>query len=307
MTAATSLRVGGTGRLARRLAPLVDGAQACLARNIVPGRAPGRPARLPAGRRRLRHAVDAGQRHQHLAGRRLAGAGGREGHPADGARRRRRPRGVGHPVVGPDHLGRRRPRARPRHRRPGLGRAGLPDRRRDPRAARRALLSPSGLYRGPAVMADGITGYPPELHDPRRPGESFVLEHAATRDVRCLSTNALYVLGHGRAGRPCRGASGPTPTRGAGGRRSSPRGSGNASGSPRRTGSATCWSTGASPRSRRASGWHWPSSPERPPAARRARPSPASGTRPGGCRRSGRPSTATTSTTSDGTARHCGR
>ena len=51
----------------------------------------------------------------------------------------------------------------------------------------------SCLYRGPAVMADGITGYPPELHDPARAGDSFVLDHAATHRIACLSTNALYV------------------------------------------------------------------------------------------------------------------
>lgn len=52
----------------------------------------------------------------------------------------------------------------------------------------------SGLYLGPAVMADGITGYPPRLHDPARPADSFVLDHAATHTVAALSTNALYVL-----------------------------------------------------------------------------------------------------------------
>ncbi|MBN9105849.1 MAG: hypothetical protein J0I14_12690 [Propionibacteriaceae bacterium] len=54
-------------------------------------------------------------------------------------------------------------------------------------------LGPEGLYRGPAVMADGITGYPPSLHDPGQPDASFALDHAAVRHVRCLSTNATYV------------------------------------------------------------------------------------------------------------------
>lgn len=54
-------------------------------------------------------------------------------------------------------------------------------------------LGADGLYRGPAVMADGITGYPPELHDPGRADASFVLDHPAAREVRCLSTNATYV------------------------------------------------------------------------------------------------------------------
>lgn len=57
----------------------------------------------------------------------------------------------------------------------------------------RCLDQTSCLYRGPAVMADGITGYPPELHDPARAGDSFVLDHAATHRIACLSTNALYV------------------------------------------------------------------------------------------------------------------
>ena len=52
---------------------------------------------------------------------------------------------------------------------------------------------PDGLYRGPAVMTDGITGYPPQLHDRGRAGESFVLDHPGTERLRCLSTNALYV------------------------------------------------------------------------------------------------------------------
>ena len=57
----------------------------------------------------------------------------------------------------------------------------------------RCLDPASGLYRGPAVMADGITGYPPELHDPAHAGDSFVLDHPATHHIACLSTNALYV------------------------------------------------------------------------------------------------------------------
>lgn len=55
------------------------------------------------------------------------------------------------------------------------------------------LLDPQlGLFTGPAVMADGITGYPAALHDPARTTDSFVLDHAAARDVFALSTNALY-------------------------------------------------------------------------------------------------------------------
>ncbi|HEY3545537.1 MAG TPA: hypothetical protein VGK17_05535, partial [Propionicimonas sp.] len=57
-----------------------------------------------------------------------------------------------------------------------------------------------GLYRGPAVMADGITGYPPYLHDPSLPGESNVGEHPATHDIHALSTNALYVMAFGALG-----------------------------------------------------------------------------------------------------------
>jgi glycogen debranching enzyme len=48
------------------------------------------------------------------------------------------------------------------------------------------------LYRGPAVMQDGISGYPAPPADPANPS-SFVLDHAGAEDVMCLSTNALYV------------------------------------------------------------------------------------------------------------------
>ena len=54
-----------------------------------------------------------------------------------------------------------------------------------------------GLFEGPAVMQDGITGYPDELLDPARlAGYSFVLDHPATHRIACLSTNLVYLRAH---------------------------------------------------------------------------------------------------------------
>src|SRR5262249_6311041 len=52
-----------------------------------------------------------------------------------------------------------------------------------------------GLYVGGALMQDGISGYP---EPPREPGNSssFVLDHPASREIMCLSTNAVYVGAH---------------------------------------------------------------------------------------------------------------
>jgi glycogen debranching enzyme len=49
----------------------------------------------------------------------------------------------------------------------------------------------TGLYRGPALMQDGIAGYPEPPYQPGNPS-SFVLDHPASHDIRCLSTNAVY-------------------------------------------------------------------------------------------------------------------
>ena len=199
MTAATTLRVGGTGPLARRLAPLVDGAQACLARNIVPGRAPGDPSLFLQ-----------------------AGGGYDTPWTRDSAINTWQAAAWLAPEVAKDTLlmvldpdrervvwdtqwwdqiiwvvGARelalvtgdRAWAEQAYR---IGVATLD------RLDERCLVD--GLYRGPAVMADGITGYPPYLHDPELAGESFVGEHAATHDIRALSTNALYVMAIGALG-----------------------------------------------------------------------------------------------------------
>jgi len=193
MTVAATLRVGGTGPLARRLAPLVDGAQACLARNIVPGRVPGEPPFFLQ-----------------------AGGGYDTPWTRDSAINTWQAAAWLAPAVAKDTLlmvldpdGERvvwdtqwwdqiiwvvgarelalvtgdRDWAEQAYR---VGVATLE------RLDERCLAD--GLYRGPAVMADGITGYPPELHDPERAGESFVLEHPATHTVHALSTNALFVL-----------------------------------------------------------------------------------------------------------------
>ncbi|MFB9471094.1 glycosyl hydrolase family 65 protein [Nonomuraea salmonea] len=68
-----------------------------------------------------------------------------------------------------------------------------------------------GLYRGPAVMQDGISGYPEPPNDPRI-DSSFVLDYPRTHMIMCLSTNAVHAAAHralammagalGRDGRP---------------------------------------------------------------------------------------------------------
>ncbi len=197
MTAATTLRVGGTGPLARRLAPLVAGAQECLARNIVPGRVPGDPpAFLQAGGGydtpwTRDSAINAWQAAAWLA--------------PDVARETLLMVVEGGRVVWDTQwwdqiiwvIGARelalvtgdRAWAERAYR---IGVATLE------RLDERCLAG--GLYRGPAVMADGITGYPSYLHDRNLPGESFVLEHPRTHHIHALSTNALYVQAFGALG-----------------------------------------------------------------------------------------------------------
>ena len=210
MTVPTSLRVGGTGPLARRLAPLVEGAQECLARNIVPGRAPGDPPLF------LR-----------------AGGGYDAPWTRDSAINTWQAAAWLAPEVARDTLlmvldtdgehvvwdtqwwdqiiwvvGARelalvtgdRAWAEQAYR---IGVATLA------RLDERCLVD--GLYRGPAVMADGITGYPPELQDSGRSAESFVLDHGPTHRINALSTNSLYVLAIGALG-DLAGMAGADPT-----------------------------------------------------------------------------------------------
>ncbi len=191
----SSLQVTGSGPLARRLAPLVDAAKACLARNTVPGRAAGDPPLY------LR-----------------AGGGYPEPWTRDAAINTWQAAAWLEPEVARDTLlmvcerdrsavvwddqwwdqviwvvGARelavvagdREWAADAYR---IGVATLD------RLDGRCLDPATGLYVGPAVMADGITAYPPLFHDPARPASSFVLHHAGTSRLLCLSTNALYVL-----------------------------------------------------------------------------------------------------------------
>ncbi len=53
----------------------------------------------------------------------------------------------------------------------------------------------TGLYAGPALMQDGISGLPSyeELPSSDEQGGSFVLDYPGTAELRCLSTNAVYV------------------------------------------------------------------------------------------------------------------
>ncbi|GAA3084587.1 glycogen debranching enzyme [Kribbella aluminosa] len=50
----------------------------------------------------------------------------------------------------------------------------------------------TGLYRGPSLMQDGIAGFPEPPYQPGNPS-SFVLDHPGAAELRCLSTNAVYV------------------------------------------------------------------------------------------------------------------
>lgn len=193
MTLATTLRVGGTGPLARRLAPLVDGAQACLARNIVPGRGPGDPSEfLQAG-----GGYDTPWTRDSAINTWQAAAWLAPGVAKDTLLMVLDPDGERVVwdtqwwdqiiwVIGARELALVTGDRSWAERAYRIGVATLE------RLDQRCVVD--GLYRGPAVMADGITGYPPELHDPGKAGESFVLEHAATHTVHALSTNALYVL-----------------------------------------------------------------------------------------------------------------
>lgn len=49
-----------------------------------------------------------------------------------------------------------------------------------------------GLFRGPAVMQDGIAGYPSPPYEQGN-GSSFVLDHPGSDRQMCLSTNCVYV------------------------------------------------------------------------------------------------------------------
>ncbi len=53
-----------------------------------------------------------------------------------------------------------------------------------------------GLFRGPAVMQDGASGYPTELLDPSLLHESFVLLHPRLPHVVTLSTNLAHVAAY---------------------------------------------------------------------------------------------------------------
>lgn len=59
------------------------------------------------------------------------------------------------------------------------------------RQERHGFDQDAGLFRGPAFIADGISGYPRSLHDPNLDHESFVLDHEQTLGVYSLSTNVI--------------------------------------------------------------------------------------------------------------------
>lgn len=62
------------------------------------------------------------------------------------------------------------------------------------RAQIRERLDPEfQLFKGPAMMQDGIAGYPEPPFDPQvKETPDFVLSHPASHDIMALSTNALY-------------------------------------------------------------------------------------------------------------------
>jgi len=184
-----ALGVGGSGPLAGRLAPLVAAAQDCLLRNV----APGRPGYLRAGGGypdpwTRDAAINTWQAAAWLIPEVAAATLEMVCEPDGsavvwddqwwdqviwllGARELAL-------VTGERHLAAR-----------GLavGAATLA------RLDERCLDATTGLYLGPAVMADGITGYPPQLHEAGN-ASSFVLDHPATHRIAAGSTNALYAL-----------------------------------------------------------------------------------------------------------------
>lgn len=56
-----------------------------------------------------------------------------------------------------------------------------------------------GLFRGPAVMADGISGYPGDVVDPGNES-SFVLDHPRAHEIFCLSTNLVHAAAYAALG-----------------------------------------------------------------------------------------------------------
>jgi len=50
-----------------------------------------------------------------------------------------------------------------------------------------------GLFKGPAVFQDGIAGYDEPVYDPKLWDDSYVLHHKNSMEIKCLSTNAVYV------------------------------------------------------------------------------------------------------------------
>lgn len=55
-----------------------------------------------------------------------------------------------------------------------------------------AYDSQYGLFTGPSVFNDGISGYEEPIYDPKIHA-TYVLDFPASKDIKCLSTNCLYV------------------------------------------------------------------------------------------------------------------
>lgn len=60
-----------------------------------------------------------------------------------------------------------------------------------------------GLFTGGSFFNDGISGYPPDLHEPGN-GSSFVGDHPAVKGIMTLSTNCIYSRAYAIAGQMAR-------------------------------------------------------------------------------------------------------
>lgn len=52
-----------------------------------------------------------------------------------------------------------------------------------------------GLFKGPSVFHDGISGYPSSIYD-NNINSSYVLDHKNSHHIKCLSTNCVYYNGY---------------------------------------------------------------------------------------------------------------
>lgn len=53
-----------------------------------------------------------------------------------------------------------------------------------------------GMFKGPSVFNDGIAGYEEPIYD-GNDEDSYVLDHPAAEEIKCLSTNCIYYIAYG--------------------------------------------------------------------------------------------------------------